>query len=83
MATEDGILYNMRLARPDLKIEQAPIYAGCQCNQCPYMKLNTTQAVQRAQAGEGIRIDYLSEAQMDLARQPIERMLEFSKRYYA
>ncbi|GAB7128628.1 quinolinate synthase NadA [Silvimonas sp. JCM 19000] len=83
VATEDGILYNMRLARPDLKIEQAPIYAGCQCNQCPYMKLNTTQAVQRAQAGEGIRIDYLSEAQMDLARQPIERMLEFSKRYYA
>ncbi len=83
VATEDGILYNMHLARPDLNIVQAPIYAGCQCNQCPYMKLNTTEAVRRAQAGEGIRIDYLTTAEMDAARLPIERMLEFSKRYYA
>ncbi len=84
VATEDGILYNMHLARPDLKIEQAPIYAGCQCNQCPYMKMNTIEAVKRAQRGEGgIKIDYLTPAQMDAARLPIERMLEFSKRYYA
>lgn len=82
VATEDGILYNMHLARPDLKIEQAPIYAGCQCNQCPYMKMNTVEAVRRAQAGMGIEIDYLSMAEMDAARQPIERMLEFSQRYY-
>ncbi|MEW9899270.1 quinolinate synthase NadA [Chitinivorax sp. PXF-14] len=83
VATEDGILYNMKQARPDLDIRQAPIYAGCQCNSCPYMKLNTIEAVKRAQQGEGIRIDYLSEAQMDAARLPIERMLEFSQRYYA
>lgn len=84
VATEDGILYNMHQIRPDLKIEQAPIYAGCQCNQCPYMKMNTIEAVRRAQCGEGgIKIDYLTAAQMDAARVPIERMLEFSKRYYA
>ncbi|MBB5016886.1 quinolinate synthase [Chitinivorax tropicus] len=83
VATEDGILYNMKQARPELDIRQAPIYAGCQCNSCPYMKLNTIEAVKRAQQGEGIRIDYLTEAQMDAARLPIERMLEFSKRYYA
>ncbi len=83
VATEDGILYNMHQARPDLKIMQAPIYAGCQCNQCPYMKMNTIDAVKRAQRGEGgIKIDYLSEAQMEAARLPIERMLEFSRRYY-
>jgi quinolinate synthase len=79
VATEEGILYNMGLARPDLKIVQAPIYAGCQCNQCPYMRLNTIEAVRRAQAGEGVRIDYLSDAQMDAARLPIERMLAFSE----
>lgn len=79
VATEDGILYNMGLVRPDLKLQQAPIYAGCQCNQCPYMRLNTVEAVRRAQAGEGILIDYLSEAQMDAARLPIERMLAFSQ----
>ncbi|WP_269533024.1 quinolinate synthase NadA [Chitinimonas sp. BJYL2] len=79
VATEDGILYNMGLARPDLKIVQAPIYAGCQCNQCPYMKMNNVERVQRAQAGEGTVIDYLTTEQMDAARQPIERMLAFSE----
>lgn len=83
VATEDGILYNMGLARPDLDLRQAPIYAGCQCNSCPYMKMNTIEAVKRAQQGEGLVIDYLSPEQMDAARVPIERMLEFSKRYYA
>lgn len=84
VATEEGILYNMHEARPDLQIRQAPIYAGCQCNQCPYMKMNTIEAVKRAQCGEGgVRIDYLSASLMEAAREPIERMLDFSKRYYA
>jgi quinolinate synthase len=83
VATEDGILYNMRLARPDLDLRQAPIYAGCQCNSCPYMKMNTIEAVKRAQQGNGVKIDYLTQEQMDAARVPIERMLDFSQRYYA
>jgi len=83
VATEDGILYNMGLARPDLDLRQAPIYAGCQCNSCPYMKMNTIEAVKRAQQGIGLKIDYLTPAQMDAARLPIERMLDFSQRYYA
>ena len=81
VATEDSILYNMHEARPDLDLRQAPVYTGCQCNSCPYMKLNTVDAVRRAQAGEGTVIDYLTPAQMDAARLPIERMLEFSSRY--
>lgn len=81
VATEDGILYNMGLARPDLDLRQAPIYAGCQCNSCPYMKLNSVEAVERARQGEGIEIDYLAPGQMEAARAPIERMLEFSQRY--
>ncbi|BAK75500.1 quinolinate synthetase complex, A subunit [Pseudogulbenkiania sp. NH8B] len=83
VATEDGILYNMSQARPDLDLRQAPIYAGCQCNSCPYMKMNTIEAVKHAQQGGGTHIDYLSTEQMDAARVPIERMLEFSRRYYA
>jgi quinolinate synthase len=82
VATEDGLLYNMRQARPDLDIRQAPIYAGCQCNSCPYMKRNTVEAVRQAQQGLGVSIDYLSPALMDAARRPIERMMEFSQRYY-
>ncbi|MDF0604232.1 quinolinate synthase NadA [Neisseriaceae bacterium TC5R-5] len=83
VATEDGILYNMGLARPELDLRQAPIYAGCQCNSCPYMKMNTIEAVKLAQQGQGEPIDYLSATQMDAARLPIERMLKFSERYYA
>lgn len=82
VATEDGILYNMSQLRPDLDLRQAPIYAGCQCNSCPYMKLNTVDAVKRAQQGIGQEINYLNDEQMDAARIPIERMLEFSQRYY-
>lgn len=77
IATEDGILYNMKLARPELKIIQAPIYKGCQCNSCPYMKRNTVESVKRAQEGKGYIIDYLSVEVMDKARTPIERMLNF------
>jgi quinolinate synthase len=83
VATEDGILYNMALARPDLDLRQAPIYAGCQCNSCPYMKPTRIDSVTRAQHGEGTEIDYLTTEQMDAARVPIERMLAFSQRYYA
>ncbi|MBX9597669.1 MAG: quinolinate synthase NadA [Burkholderiales bacterium] len=83
VATEDGILYNMRKARPDLDLRQAPIYSGCQCNSCPYMKLNSLDAVRAAQAGNGgVEINYLTPELIELARKPIDRMLEFSQRYY-
>ncbi|MBP9743096.1 MAG: quinolinate synthase NadA [Burkholderiales bacterium] len=79
VATEDGILYNMHNARPDLIIQQAPIYTGCKCNSCPYMKLNTTEAVRAAQNQTGgIEIDYLSQETMERAIIPIKRMLAFS-----
>lgn len=79
VATEDGILYNMKMARPDLTIIQAPIYTGCKCNSCPYMKLNTVDAVKAAQNQTGgIEIDYLSPETIERAIIPIERMLKFS-----
>ena len=77
IATEDGILYNMKKARPELDIRQAPIYKGCQCNSCPYMKKNTIESVKKAQKGIGFEINYLSEELMNQARLPIERMLNF------
>lgn len=79
VATEDGLLYNMRKLRPELVIKQAPIYSGCQCNSCPFMKLNTEEKVRRAIGGVGTKIDYLTDEEMDAARRPIERMMEFQK----
>jgi quinolinate synthase len=70
----------MRQLRPDLNVQVAPIYSGCQCNACPYMKRNTVELVKRAQQGNGFVIDYLGDAVIEKARIPIERMLTFSKR---
>jgi quinolinate synthase len=78
VATEEGLLFNMRQLRPDLNIQQAPIYSGCQCNACPYMKRNTAELVRQAQTGKGFRIDYLDEPTITIARRPIEKMLSFS-----
>jgi quinolinate synthase len=79
VATEEGLLHNMHQLRPELNIQQAPIYTGCQCNACPYMKRNTVELVRRAQQGDGFKIDYLDTQIIEKARRPIERMLEFSK----
>jgi quinolinate synthase len=68
VATEDGILYNMRLARPELDIRQAPIYAGCQCNSCPYMKMNSLDAL----LGVLRRVDV----------EPLSHLAAFEPRHY-
>ncbi|MGD8570628.1 MAG: quinolinate synthase NadA [Gammaproteobacteria bacterium] len=79
VATEEGLLHNMRQSRPELNIQVAPSYSGCQCNACPYMKRNTVELVRQAQRGIGFHIDYLDNTTMEQARIPIERMLAFSQ----
>lgn len=78
VATEEGLLYNMKELRPDLDIRQAPTYSGCQCNACPFMKQNTIDLVQQSIDGTaGVVIDYLSNEMIERAIKPVERMLEF------
>ena len=79
IATEEGLLYNMHQLRPELNLQQAPIYSGCQCNACPYMKRNTVELVKQAQQGKGFEINYLDEDTIAKALKPIERMLNFSQ----
>lgn len=80
IATEEGLLHNMRQLRPDINLQLAPIYSGCQCNACPYMKRNTVELVKNAQQGQGFEINYLGEKTIELALEPIEKMLAFSKK---
>jgi quinolinate synthase len=69
----------MRELRPELDIRQAPTYSGCQCNQCPYMKLNTVDKVKSAaEFGIGTKIDYLSDEDIENALTPINRMMEYA-----
>ena len=78
VATEEGLLHDMRKARPELTIRPAAGYKGCMCNQCPYMKMNTMEAVQAALDGTGgTVIDYISDDLIEAAYKPIERMLNF------
>lgn len=78
VATEEGLLYNMREARPDLDIRQAPMYNGCKCFACPYMKQNTVDLVEDSINGTaGTKIDYLTDKMIADAIKPVERMLEF------
>lgn len=78
VATEDGLLYNMRMERPDLDIRQAPTYTGCQCNSCPYMKQNTLELIENSINGTaGLKIDYISKETLNKSLKPIEKMLEF------
>jgi len=80
VATEEGLLHDMRRLRPSLDIRSALGYNGCMCSSCPFMKMNTMEAVQAAIDGTGgTPIDYLSNSIIEQARKPIERMLEFSK----
>ena len=81
VATEDGLLHNMKEARPEFSIRQAPTYSGCQCNSCPYMKKNTVETVQAAINGTGgTVIDYIPENIRRRAKLPIDIMLNWKTR---
>ena len=81
VATDEGLLYNMREVRPDLDIRLAPTYNGCQCNACPYMAKNTEEAVQAAIDGiGGTVIDYIPEDARLRAKLPITIMLNWKER---
>lgn len=50
VATESGILHNMREAVPHKTLIPAPAHANntCACSECPYMKLNTLEKMHDA-----------------------------------
>ena len=77
VATESGILHQMRRAAPDKEYIPAPPEANCACNDCPYMKLNTMEKLYRCMHKRRPEI-VLDESLMARARAPIERMLRMS-----
>lgn len=78
VATETGILHQMKKASPDKEFLVVPTDKTCSCNDCPYMKLNTLEKIYRCMLDESPEIN-LSEDIMNKARAPIIRMLELSK----
>ncbi|HEY3401574.1 MAG TPA: quinolinate synthase NadA [Geothrix sp.] len=74
VATEAGILHQMRQRRPDAELIPAPADSGCNCSLCPYMKLNSLEKLYLClrDLKPEIRLD---EALRVKALQPLERML--------
>ncbi len=79
VATESGILHKMRQACPDkLFIPAPPEQAGCACNNCSYMKLNTLEKLRDCLATLSPEIAVDAEVARKALR-PIDRMLTMSK----
>ena len=77
VATEAGILHQMRKARPGATFLPLPPEAGCACNNCPYMKLNTMEKLYLCLRDLEPRIELEEDLRL-AALAPIERMLELS-----
>ncbi len=77
VATEPGILHQMKLQAPMKQFIAAPPEANCACNECPYMKLNTLEKLYQCMVNRTPEIT-LPAAIMEKALKPIERMLAMS-----
>lgn len=78
VATEAGILHQMRKDNPEKTFIAAPPANGCQCNDCPHMKLNTIEKVYLCLKHEAPEIE-MDEPLRLRALRPIERMLQLSE----
>jgi quinolinate synthase len=77
IATESGILHQMKKACPDKIFIPLPAENGCACNECPYMRLNTLERVYLCMRDRQPSIS-LSEDLRLKALRPLERMLAMS-----
>ena len=77
VATEEGILHQMRKDNPEKTFIPAPPESGCACNQCPHMRLNTIEKLYLCLEHEAPEIT-MDEDVRRRALRPIERMLEMS-----
>lgn len=80
VATEPGILHQMRKGAPDKEFIPAPPQKeSCACNECPHMKRNSLEKVYLALRDLQPRIE-MTESLRERARLPIDRMLALSLR---
>jgi quinolinate synthase len=77
VATEEGILHQMRKKAPGKILIPAPPNQNCACNECPFMKLNTLEKVYQALRDETPELT-LSGDLREKALKPLQRMLDWS-----
>ncbi len=79
VATESGIIYQMKKANPGKEFIVVPSDETCNCNDCPFMKLNSLEKIYLSLKNETPEI-LLDDVTIGLAAKPILKMLEVSKR---
>lgn len=78
VATESGILYEMRRNNPDKEFLAVASGESCSCTECAYMKMNTLEKLYRCLRDESPEI-ILSDEMIEKAKLPIIRMLDMSR----
>jgi len=78
VATEYGIFHQMKRARPDAELIQAPAQGSCACNECPYMKLNTLEKIEKALSTMQPRIE-LAPDLVERSRASLTRMMSITR----
>ena len=78
VATETGILYEMKKENPDKEFITLRDNKHCACDDCAYMKLNTLEKLYTCLRDEQPEI-LMSPEMIEAAKRPIVRMLEMSK----
>lgn len=78
VATEAGIIHQMKKARPDAEFIPAPPEGSCACNECPYMKLNTLEKIERALQTLSPQVTIPPEF-VTKALIPLERMMKITR----
>ena len=77
VATEPGILHQMKKAAPEKEFIPAPPEANCACNECPHMKRNTLEKLYLCLRDLEPRLE-MSDDLIARAKKPIEKMLAMS-----
>lgn len=79
VATETGILHQMKKNSPEKEFIIVPTDETCSCNDCPYMKLNTMEKLYKCMLNEEpeIRLDADT---IRRAKDPISKMLDISRK---
>ena len=81
VVTESGILHEMQKSMPNKQFIPVPpeiaMGAGCSCNECDYMRMNTMEKLYNCLKYEWPEVS-LDETLREDALRPIERMLEIS-----
>lgn len=75
--TETGILHQMAKASPQKEFIPGPGDSGCNCAECPYMRLNTLEKLYECMKNESPEIQ-MSPELIAASALPLKRMMEIS-----